>query len=120
MSDYREIIKDISGYISVILLSLLYIPQTFFVYYHKDASGLSTIFLFDGMLLTIDTMVYGTLLGEPPLVIANVIACLCMILLLIAKYLWKNKKNAINEVLEINHTTKEKIQVIDSDHSSVV
>lgn len=79
------LIKDITGYISLILLSLLYIPQTGWIYYHKNTTGITRPFLFIGTVLTIDTIIYGYLLDEMPLVISNSIALFCLILMIIAK-----------------------------------
>jgi len=44
-------------------------------------------------------MVYASILGEAPLFIANVIAFICMILLLIAKHLWQEKDPGALDVL---------------------
>lgn len=91
------LIKDILGYTSTTLLALLYIPQTFWVYYKRQPEGLTWVFLVIGLFLTIDTIAYGILLNEPPLIAANVIAFTCMVLLMIAKCLWSK----VPEVQEV-------------------
>lgn len=89
--------KDITGYISTTLLALLYIPQTFWVFYKKDPHGLTWPFLLIGLLLTADTIAYGAFLGETPLILANIIAMVCILLMIIAKCIWKNNKGSNEE-----------------------
>ena len=92
------LIKDITGYTSTVLLSLLYIPQIIWVYYKRDPQGLTWTFLVLGLLLTTDSIVYGVLLNEWPLVISNIIVTMCMILLMIAKCVWGRIVPKIEEV----------------------
>lgn len=93
------LIKDITGYLGTFLLSLLYIPQTVWVFHTRKAQGLTWVFLGIGLLLTIDTAIYGVLLGEWPLIISNAIVFVCMILLMIAKCLWPENQIVIEEVM---------------------
>jgi len=48
------LLKDVTGYISTVLLAALYVPQTWLVYSKKDPTGLSIGFLLLGLLLTCD------------------------------------------------------------------
>lgn len=93
--------KDIAGYVSVVLLAMLYIPQTFSVYYHQKPDGLTWIFLCIGLCLTIVSIIYGALLNEVPLIIANIISMICMILLLIAKKIFSPIKISEDKKLPV-------------------
>ena len=89
MDESLVLVKDIVGYISVALLSILYIPQVWHVYRNlENIKGMSYFFLVIGGVLTVDMIVYGALLHELPLIIANSIVFVCLIILLVAKIIW--------------------------------
>tara|TARA_R100001163_G_C5068494_1_gene208935 strand:+ start:3320 stop:3634 length:315 start_codon:yes stop_codon:yes gene_type:complete len=94
------VVKDVTGYISLVLLSLLYIPQTVYIYYNKNTIGITKLFLVLGIALTIDTMVYGYLLNELPLMISNAIAMICLILMIIAKFLYPSRP-IVKEIITV-------------------
>lgn len=94
------LLKDITGYISTTLLTLLYLPQVYLVYRNRDSRGLTRAYLWIGVLLTVDTMIYGFLLHELPLIIANVIAFISVIMLLVAKCCWPEDPFEAMEVVE--------------------
>jgi uncharacterized protein with PQ loop repeat len=101
MDDQKwELVKDITGYLSTTLLTLLYLPQVYLVYRYRDSRGLTRAYLWIGVLLTLDTIIYGILLHEPPLIIANVIALICVVLLLVAKCCWPEDPFEAMEVVE--------------------
>jgi len=84
--------KDITGYLSVIFLACLYIPQTYYIYKTKNSDGISPTFLVLGYLLTFDTMIYGALLEEYPLIIANVLVFICMSIMTYFRFKFKAQK----------------------------
>lgn len=88
-----ELIKDVTGYISVVLLTLLYLPQVYSVYRSRNSVGLTGAYLIIAILLTIDTMIYGVYLGEYPLIIANIIAFCSVSMLMVAKLMWPSSPN---------------------------
>jgi len=97
------LLKNITGYTSTTLLTLLYIPQVFWTFRRKDSRGLTWTYLIIAFFLIIDTIIYGALLGEPPLIIANVIAFICVNLLMVAKCLWPPEVSPPIEVQDIEN-----------------
>jgi uncharacterized protein with PQ loop repeat len=83
------LVKDITGYISTVLLIILYLPQVFVVFRNRDAHGLTLPYLICSFLISSDSVVYGVLLNELPIIIANVVAALCVLALLLAKWLFR-------------------------------
>ena len=85
---------DIFGYAGAVFLSLLTYPQVYHCYKKKTSSGLTGWFLFFELMTSICFLIYGLLIDELPIIIANGSALFGTILLIIAKF--KFKENAVS------------------------
>ena len=82
---------DIFGYTGAVFLTLLTYPQVYHCFKNKTSSGLTGWFLFFEFMTSICFLIYGTLIEELPIMIANGAAFFGTILLIIAKILYKEK-----------------------------
>ena len=89
-------IIDIFGYIGAILLTFLFIPQVYTTYKNRNTEGISYIFLILEFLAALNFIIYGFLINSLPIIIANGSAFICAILLIVAKFKFKNQEE-INE-----------------------
>lgn len=87
----------ITGYASVFLLALLYIPQVIYVYQKRDSRGLSMLFIMMAIILSADVVIYGILLGEWPLIISNGIVFVSSIFLFIAKFIFRENEKKLEK-----------------------
>ena len=89
-------IIDIFGYIGAILLTFLFMPQVYTTYKNKNTDGISYVFLLLEFAASLNFIIYGFLINSLPIIIANGSAFICAILLIFAKFKFKNQEE-INE-----------------------
>ncbi|MCX7738432.1 MAG: SemiSWEET family transporter [Hydrogenothermaceae bacterium] len=81
--------SSILGLIAVTLTTTAYIPQTYKVLKERSAKDFSWLwlgFMFVGILLW---FVYGVSIDNLPLIIANGISLLSLLLIMVAKYVYR-------------------------------
>ena len=88
--------SEIFGYLGMIFLTLTLIPQLMSVFKTKKAGDLSYIFLSVNVLTCIFFLIYGILLEETPLIIANTIVILQTLTLIFLKNKYHNNPIGIN------------------------
>tara|TARA_B100001093_G_C26159922_1_gene731127 strand:- start:119 stop:400 length:282 start_codon:yes stop_codon:yes gene_type:complete len=88
--------SEIFGYLGMVFLTLTLIPQLARVLKTKKAEDLSYIFLSINVLTCVFFLIYGILLEEIPLIIANTIVILQTLTLIFLKYKYHNNDTVIN------------------------
>ena len=88
--------SEIFGYLGMVFLTLTLIPQLARVLKTKKAEDLSYIFLSINVLTCVFFLIYGILLEETPLIIANTIVILQTLTLIFLKYKYHNNDMVIN------------------------
>ena len=88
--------SEIFGYLGMVFLTLTLIPQLARVLKTKKAEDLSYIFLSINVLTCVFFLIYGILLEETPLIIANTIVILQTLTLIFLKYKYHNNDAVIN------------------------
>lgn len=88
--------SEIFGYLGMVFLTLTLIPQLGRVLKTKKAEDLSYIFLSINVLTCVFFLIYGILLEETPLIIANTIVILQTLTLIFLKYKYHNNKTVIS------------------------
>lgn len=83
---------DIFGYIGAFFLTLLTYPQVYHCYKNKTSIGLTSWFLFFEFMTSISFLIYGCLLVQFPIIIANGSALVGTILLIIAKSIYNDDR----------------------------
>ena len=91
MSDYKEVF----GYLGMIFLTITLIPQLIKVFRTKKASDLSYIFLSINVLTCVFFLIYGIILSETPLIIANIVVILQTLILIYLKHEYANETNGL-------------------------
>ena len=86
-----SITKDVFGYLGGFMLVVTLIPQVYHTYKTKKIRDLSLLFILFQIITCILFLVYGALLVELPLLIANSIVMFQQLLLLYAKMFFKNE-----------------------------
>jgi MtN3 and saliva related transmembrane protein len=89
MNDYKEVF----GYFGMIFLTITLIPQLIKVFRTKKASDLSYIFLSINVLTCVFFLIYGIILNETPLIIANIVVILQTLILIYLKHEYANETN---------------------------
>jgi MtN3 and saliva related transmembrane protein len=84
------------GYLGMVFLTLTLIPQLLRVFKTKKAEDLSYIFLSVNILTCVFFLIYGILLEETPLIIANTIVILQTLTLIFLKNKYHNNTVGIN------------------------
>ena len=88
--------SEIFGYLGMVFLTLTLIPQLGRVLKTKKAEDLSYIFLSINVLTCVFFLIYGILLEETPLIIANTIVILQTLTLIFLKYKYYNNETVIS------------------------
>ena len=76
---------DIFGYFGAVFLTLLNVPQVYHCFKNKTSSGLTLSFIILQFLTSISFLIFGSLINELPIIIANTSTLVGSILLFIAK-----------------------------------
>ena len=79
---------SIFGYLAGLSLIIALLPQIYFTYKSKKADDLSYFFLFMNILTCSLFLIYGILLGELPLILANVAVLSQTFILIILKFIY--------------------------------
>ena len=82
--------SEIFGYLGMVFLTITLIPQLVRVFKTKRAADLSYIFLSINVLTCVFFLIYGILLNETPLIIANTIVILQTLTLIFLKNKYHN------------------------------
>ena len=82
--------SEIFGYLGMVFLTITLIPQLIRVFKTKKAADLSYIFLSINVLTCVFFLIYGILLNETPLIIANTIVILQTLTLIFLKNKYHN------------------------------
>jgi MtN3 and saliva related transmembrane protein len=82
--------SEIFGYLGMVFLTITLIPQLIRVFKTKRAADLSYIFLSINVLTCVFFLIYGILLNETPLIIANTIVILQTLILIFLKNKYHN------------------------------
>ena len=82
--------SEIFGYLGMVFLTITLIPQLIRVFKTKKAADLSYIFLSINVLTCVFFLIYGILLSETPLIIANTIVILQTLTLIFLKNKYHN------------------------------
>ena len=96
------------GYIGAVLLDITLIPQLYKTFKSKQTRDISIYFMFLQIITCIFFLIYGILLNEAPIMMANSILMLELLVLLYAKILYSYCITEQNrtETLETNKTVK--------------
>ena len=92
----KEQVKDIVGYIGGFLLIITMIPQIHRTMKTKKTQDLSIYFLIFQMITCVFFLTYGILLLEYPLMIANTIVLLELVVLFVAKLMYDKRNDHVN------------------------
>lgn len=84
--------KDIFGYLGGTMLVLTMVPQVYHTYKTRKIRDLSIFFILFEIVTSIIFLVYGALLVEFPLLIANSIVIFQLMMLLYAKFKFVENK----------------------------
>ena len=82
--------SDIVGYIAGLLLIINFIPQIYQTYKTKQMKDVSLVFIIFNLVTCCFQMIYCILIEAPPLIIANSIVFIEILLLLYAKLVFKD------------------------------
>ena len=88
--------KEVFGYLGMVFLTITLIPQLIKVFRTKKAADLSYIFLSINVLTCVFFLIYGIILEETPLIIANTIVILQTLTLIFLKNKYHNNPVGIN------------------------
>lgn len=90
---------DVSGFLSSILICLMFIPEIVHVYKHKDAKAINYAFLHLNLLASVLALIYSIHYNIIPMTITNVSAGLFSLILYQFKYVneLKDKNDSIVE-----------------------
>ena len=111
-SQGNQILIDFFGYSSGILVGITLVPQIIRVFKTKSTNDLSFLFLVISLFAAIFKLIYGVLINQLPIVVTAPIILIETLLIMIAKFLYDNKKNINNvkeiEMKKIDNSTKDK------------
>jgi len=82
----KELAKNILGYSAAVSLIITLIPQLYYTYKRKKADDISYFFLGLQILTCTLFLIYGILLEELPLILANTLVLLQSFTLFLFKY----------------------------------
>ena len=82
--------KEVFGYLGMVFLTITLIPQLVKVFKTKKAEDLSYVFLSINVLTCVFFLIYGIILEETPLIIANTIVILQTLTLIFLKNKYHN------------------------------
>ena len=88
--------SEIFGYLGMVFLTITLIPQLVRVFKTKKAEDLSYIFLSINVLTCVFFLIYGIVLNETPLIIANTIVIIQTLTLIFLKHKYHNNVEVIN------------------------
>tara|TARA_Y200000002_G_C22678245_1_gene662960 strand:- start:707 stop:991 length:285 start_codon:yes stop_codon:yes gene_type:complete len=91
MSNY--IITQVFGYLAAVTLTITLLPQLYLTCKTKEVENLSLGFLFLQNLTCILFLIYGVLLSEIPLMIANSVVGTQSLVLIFMKLKYRNRNN---------------------------
>ena len=91
--------KDVFGYLGMVCLTITLIPQLLKVYKTRKADDLSYLFMLLNMFTCICFLVYGIILSETPLLIANTIVILQTFSLIFLKYKLSHRHDISQQTL---------------------
>ena len=80
---------DVFGYLGALFLTLLTYPQVYYCFKNCTTEGISEWFIFFQFMTSFCFLIYGFLLVQLPIIIANSSAVIGRILLIIAKLKFK-------------------------------
>lgn len=87
----REHVADIIGYIGIVFLVLLLIPQIYKTYTIRHTEGISLTMILLELGVSLCYLIYGVLLSQLPLIIGNCFALIMSIILLFMFCYFPNK-----------------------------
>lgn len=85
-------IEDTFGYIGSVFLVITLIPQLVKTYRTKSAEDISRGFVFFALLTTVIYLIYGILIDQNPIIVANSLLLVQNFILLYFKYIYRNSK----------------------------
>lgn len=85
-------IEDTFGYIGSVFLVITLIPQLVKTYRTKSADDISRGFVFFALITTIIYLIYGILIDQNPIIVANSLLLVQNFILLYFKYIYRNNK----------------------------
>lgn len=88
-------IEDTFGYIGSVFLVITLIPQLVKTYRTKSADDISRGFVFFALLTTIIYLIYGILIDQNPIIVANSLLLVENFILLYFKYIYGNSRQEI-------------------------
>lgn len=86
-------IEDIFGYIGAGCLIVRLMPQIYLTWKSKSGNGLSYLFLLIELIACINFLIYSILIWSYPILIANAVAGMCSILLVVLKIYYSRNPN---------------------------
>jgi len=95
-------IIDVSGLVSSILICLMFIPELFHVFKHRDARAISYGFLHLNLLASVLALVYSIHYNVIPMTITNISAGIFSLVLYQFKYVNELKEIVIDKSGEDN------------------
>ena len=86
-------IEDIFGYIGAGCLIVRLMPQIYLTWKSKSGNELSYLFLLIETITCVNFLIYGIFISSYPILIANIVAVFCSILLTAMKYYYSLNPN---------------------------
>lgn len=92
----KKIAINVLGILGAVILSLLLIPQIITTIKTKYTDGISGVFLLLETLLSINFIIYGVLIDDIYIMLANSLAGVASIILIYLKIIYSNNSNENN------------------------
>jgi len=92
---------DIFGYLGAVLLSITLLPQIYLTYKTQKAEDISFYFLFLQVITCIFFLTYGILGDAQPIVVANIMVLLELLVLLFFKSIYAKKNDSNIQISSI-------------------
>ena len=90
-------IIDVCGLLGSIVIVLMFIPEIYHVYKHKDAKAINYSFLHLNLLASSLSLVFSLYYKVIPMLITNIAAGLFSVVMYYFKYIYELKDNSLHE-----------------------
>ncbi len=90
-------IIDVCGLLGSIVIVLMFIPEIYHVYKHKDAKAINYTFLHLNLLASVLSLVFSLYYKVIPMLITNIAAGLFSVVMYYFKYIYELKDNSLHE-----------------------
>ncbi len=87
-------IIDVSGFVGSIFIVIMFLPEVFHVYKHKDSKAINYSFLHFNLLASILSLVYSVYYNVVPMTITNASAGLFSLIMYYFKHIYELKEKS--------------------------